>query len=340
MTAASGVRAVRDRLAPMARRLGFAPMARRLGFAPMARRLGFAPMARRLGFAPPPRQGAEPEAVPAPDRTTLLRSMLPPAGRSLEIGPGFSPLLPKAEGFSVETADYTDAGALRMKYRGTPNVDAARIEPVDHVLDSGRSLAEAVGRPGSFASVVASHVIEHTPDMLGFLQSCETLLAPGGVLLLAVPDKRHCFDVLQPLTSTGAVLQAHLDGRMRPVPGAIFDDVAYNAVRGGAIGWAPADDGPMAFFAPLEAAKAAYESARRQTEYRDVHVWRFVPSSFRLIMRDLHEIGAIGLREERFHDSVGNEFYMTLSLSAAGCPVDRLTLAKRAMAEQASIVLA
>jgi SAM-dependent methyltransferase len=283
---------------------------------------------------------SKPEAAAVAGRTALLRSMLPLRGHGLEIGPGYNPLLPKAEGFDVETADYTDAAGLRMKYRDNPHVDLARIEPVDHVLTSGRSLAEAVGRPGTFSYIVASHVIEHTPDPLGFLLSCETLLAPGGVLLLAVPDKRHCFDVLQPLTSTGAVLQAHLDRRTRPPPGAVFDDIAYNAVRGGAIGWTPADHRPLEFFASLEAAAAAYESAQRLPGYVDVHVQRFVPSSFRLIMRDLRDIGAIGLREALFHDSVGNEFYMTLSPSGAGCPVDRLTLAKRAMAEQASTIVA
>jgi SAM-dependent methyltransferase len=312
MTAAAVVRAVRDRLAPVARRWGLAPVAH---------------------------QRSMPPAAAVTGRTSLLRSMLPLPGRGLEIGPGYNPLLPKAEGFDVETADYTDAAGLRMKYRDNPHVDLARIEDVDHVLENGRSLAEAVGRPGSFDYIVASHVIEHTPDMLGFLLSCESLLAPGGVLLLAVPDKRHCFDVLQPLTSTGAVLQAHLDGRTRPPPGAVFDDIAYNAVRGGAIGWAPGDHRPLTFFASLEAAAAAYQSAQRLPDYMDVHVHRFVPSSFRLIMRDLHDIGATGLREALFHDSVGSEFYITLSASAAGCPVDRLTLARRALAEQAAIVL-
>ena len=172
----------------------------------------------------------------ADQRTTLLRSMLPTDGRGLEIGPGFNPLLPKAEGFQIETADYTDADGLRTKYRDNPHVDVTRIEMVDHVLDQGRTFAEVVGRPQTFNYIVASHVIEHTPDMLGFLKSCETLLASDGVLLLAVPDKRHCFDVLQPLSSTGAVLQAHLDRRTRPTPGAVFDEVASNAVRGGAIG--------------------------------------------------------------------------------------------------------
>ena len=156
-------------------------------------------------------------------RVEFLRSLINLEGRGLEIGPGYNPLVPKAEGFRVETADYTDAAGLRAKY-AEAQVDASRIEEVDHVLEGGQTLAEAIGRPGAFDYLVASHVIEHTPDLLGFLKSCETLLAPDGVLLLAIPDKRHCFDVFQPLTTTGSVLQAHLDGRIRPTPGAIFDD--------------------------------------------------------------------------------------------------------------------
>ncbi len=269
----------------------------------------------------------------------MLQSMLPLEGRGLEIGPGYNPLVPKAAGFRVETADYTDAEGLREKYRGNPHVDVARIEAVDHVLDGGRGLLEAVGQPGAFDYVVASHVIEHTPDLLGFLKSCEALLRPAGVLLLAVPDKRHCFDVLLPLASTGAVLQAHLDRRTRPTPGAVFDDVAYNAVRDDAIGWGPADARPLRFFAPLQAARDAYASACATPAYQDVHVWRFVPSSFRLIAHDLHAVGETRLREDRFHGSVGNEFYITLSTAAAGCSVDRLTLAQRSLAEQASILL-
>ena len=273
------------------------------------------------------------------DRTTLLRSTIPLHGRGLEIGPSYNPLVPKADGYHVEIVDYTNAEGLRAKYHGNPHVDVGRIEPVDHVAGSS-GLAAAVGQPGAFDYIVASHVIEHTPDMLGFLRDCETLLAPGGVLLLAVPDKRHCFDIFQPLTSTGGVLQAHLDRRTRPTPGAVFDDVAYNAVRDGAIGWDPSGRGTLTFFASLEAARFAYEAARGSPEYRDVHVWRFVPSSFRLIAADLHAIGALRLHEAWFHGSVGNEFYVTLSANGSGCPVDRMTLAQRALAEQAAIAVA
>jgi SAM-dependent methyltransferase len=260
-------------------------------------------------------------------------------GYGLEIGPGYNPLLPKSEGFRVETVDYTDADGLRNKYNGNPNVDIDRIEAVDHVVGKGKTLAEAVGKRRAFDYIVASHVIEHTPDMVGFLQSCEELLTTSGVLVLAVPDKRHCFDVLQPLTSTGDVLQAHLDERTMPTPGAVFDDLAYNAVRGDDIGWGSSDGRNLRFVASLEAAANAYQSLRRFPIYRDVHVWRFVPSSFRLILRDLYEIGEIGLREERFYDSPVNEFYVSLSTSAAGCSCERLALAKNALREHATILV-
>ena len=268
---------------------------------------------------------------------TFLRSQIELQGRGLEIGPSYNPLLPKSEGFDVETVDYADANKLRAKYATTQNVDTSLIEMVDHVLDGSRSLAEVVDKSSYYDYIVASHVIEHVPDLLAFLQSCETLLKPNGVLLLAVPDKRHCFDVFQPPTTTGAVLQAHLEQRSRPTPGAIFDDYAYNLTRGGAIGWPIGGQNKLEFFADLAAASQMFEYAQRTDNYIDVHVWRFVPSSFRLILRDLNEISMTRLREKSFHDSIGNEFYISLSCNSHGCPVSRLDLARQALAEQAIV---
>jgi 2-polyprenyl-3-methyl-5-hydroxy-6-metoxy-1,4-benzoquinol methylase len=272
------------------------------------------------------------------DRTTFLRSLINVTGRGLEIGASYNPLLPKSEGFAVETVDYTNAEGLRAKYRTARHVDVTRIEEVDYII-AGVSLAEAIGANGRYDYIVASHVIEHTPDMLGFLKDCEILLRPSGVLLLAVPDKRHCFDVFQPLSSTGDVIQAHIERRTRPGLGAIFDDRAYNALRGEAIGWTKEATGPFRFFLdPVQAANT-FSQDRQSRDYIDVHVWKFVPSSFRLIINDLHEFGETKLREKAFFDSVGNEFYVTLSSEGAGCGVDRMSLARRALAEHATIVL-
>jgi SAM-dependent methyltransferase len=271
------------------------------------------------------------------DRNRYLRSLIRIDGVGLEIGPSYNQLLPKSSGYRVETIDYIDQAGLRAKYASDRSIDPAVIEEVDFVLDGTKTLAAAVNRQNYYDYIVASHVIEHVPDLLRFLRSCETLLKPDGVLLLAVPDKRHCFDVFQPLTSTGHILQAYLDRRTRPAPGAVFDDFAYNAVRDGRIGWPIGGNGALSFFSNLREASAVFERLQSECTYVDVHIWRFVPSSFRLIMRDLNEIGQIGLREKDFRDSVGNEFYLTLSCAAPGCPVDRLTLARNALAEHAQI---
>jgi 2-polyprenyl-3-methyl-5-hydroxy-6-metoxy-1,4-benzoquinol methylase len=267
-------------------------------------------------------------------RTEFLRSLINAGGSGLEIGAGYNPLLPKSAGFRVEVADHTTAEGLRAKYRDAPNVDVANIEPVDYVLAEG-SLAKTIGKQACYDYIVASHVIEHTPDLLGFLKDCEALLKPDGILLLAVPDKRCCFDIFQPLTSAGAVLQAHLDRRTRPGPGVIFDDRAYNAVREGAIGWPLQSTGELRFFLNLPAALSQFTQDRRSADYTDVHVWKFVPSSFRLIVNDLYELGEIRLRERQFHEGAGHEFYITLSREADGCRVERIELARRMLAEQA-----
>lgn len=48
--------------------------------------------------------------------------------------------------------------------------------------------------PGSLDFLIASHVLEHMPFPLKALRAWYDVLAPGGVLLLKVPDKRYTFD--------------------------------------------------------------------------------------------------------------------------------------------------
>ncbi len=112
-------------------------------------------------------------------------------GRGLEIGPSYNPLVSKASGARVETVDHADRTTLVEKYRswGLPEAKLAAIEDVDHIWSEG-SLAEVVTERCAFDYIVASHVIEHTVDLIGFLQDCSSLLTMSGVLALVVPDKR------------------------------------------------------------------------------------------------------------------------------------------------------
>ncbi|HLI18505.1 MAG TPA: methyltransferase domain-containing protein [Rhodanobacteraceae bacterium] len=228
-------------------------------------------------------------------RQRFVALYAPKQGPGLEIGPSHSPLAPKAEGFQVEILDHASAQDLRTKYRNA-EVNIDRIEEVDFVW-RGEPLPETIGRRGCYDWIIASHVIEHTPDLVGFLVDCQTLLRESGRLILVIPDKRYCFDHFQNLTSTGDVLDAHQLCRTRPSPGRVFDHFA-NAVGKGrhhVISWHKHAPGAMRLVHSMESARDAWRCAQTDHEYVDVHNWHFTPESFRLIIDDLRDLGLLKL---------------------------------------------
>jgi SAM-dependent methyltransferase len=73
-------------------------------------------------------------------------------------------------------------------------------------------LAEATQlpvRPASLDFLIAGHVLEHLPLPLLALRSWYEALAPGGVLLLKVPDKRYTFDVHRARTPLAHLINEH-----------------------------------------------------------------------------------------------------------------------------------
>lgn len=273
------------------------------------------------------------------NRNDLLFSLFDPTGLGLEIGPSFNPLVAKADGYKVEILDHLSAANLREKYKSAPNVDLSKIEEVDYVSEGG-SIFKLIGKPKHYDYIIASHVIEHTTDLLGFLTDCEQLLKDTGVLVLAVPDKRFSFDCLRSCSTTGQILQAHVEKRQRHTPGQVFDEIAYNCLRDGAIAWNIGDNGSLSFFRPLSDAKDVFDGLLLHDDnFYDIHAWQFTPSGFRLAMNDLHEIGATQLRENVFHETVGHEFYISLSKTGTGCSVDRLSLAEYSIGEQNAITV-
>ncbi|MPW20588.1 methyltransferase domain-containing protein [Paraburkholderia sp. CNPSo 3157] len=77
---------------------------------------------------------------------------------------------------------------------GNPSVDVDKIVETDAIWGK-RTLAETLKRPVDF--IVASHVIEHVPDLITWLRELSHALRPGGQVRLAIPDKRFTFDLLR-----------------------------------------------------------------------------------------------------------------------------------------------
>ncbi|WP_286202972.1 hypothetical protein [Rhizobium lusitanum] len=212
--------------------------------------------------------------------------------------------MPKADGYKTVVFDHLTKEQLREKYKG----HSANINLIEDVDILGSTLADV---HGTFDCIVGAHLIEHTPDMIGFLKDCSRLMHDGSSLYLIVPDKRHVFDALRPLTSTGNVIDAHLLGRTRHV-GALFDTKINASSRGKRNLWGPREEAPIDHIHNFAEAKKLVSNALNSTKYVDTHAWCFTPESFRLIMFDLGALGLIDLVEERFHTNNGSEFYFVM----------------------------
>src|SRR3984885_5762947 len=151
----------------------------------------------------------------------LLRDIDVTRMAGLELGALDRPVVPRAAG-NIRFADYRSTEALRAHYAGDPGIDPHAIVDVDIVLGT-RSLSDALAGQAPLDYVVASHVIEHVPDVIGWLQQISTILKPGGRLCLAIPDKRFSFDYLGTVSTFGDFLDAYLNRRTAPSVQQIYD---------------------------------------------------------------------------------------------------------------------
>jgi hypothetical protein len=155
-----------------------------------------------------------------------------------------------------------------------------------------RTLAEAAAPGAPYDWAFASHVVEHVPDLVGWLQEVASLVAEDGVLVVAVPDRRYCFDAHRPPTTTGQLIQAHQAGDVIPSVRAVHDHHRY-AVRGASRHlWKGQVPDYSARHHDLNFVKGELERVARG-EYVDCHVWTYTDSSFAEQIEELRELGLV-----------------------------------------------
>ncbi len=206
----------------------------------------------------------------------------------LEIGPLASAIVPRAPGRQIFYADYMSRDELLASETLRPDISRPDIPEVDYVISP---LPSDLGR--RFDYVIASHVIEHVPDLLGFLTAVlGWLRGPNSRLILAVPDKRYTFDYLRPLSSIGEVLQAFLERRTSPPFSAIYDTYRYSVELDLGRVWTeePYQSPLTRTFNPRLGLDWALEARTRHT-YRDCHCWVFTYASFLSMMGEINEAG-------------------------------------------------
>ena len=266
-------------------------------------------------------------------RKELVLESIDREGIGVEIGPSHDPIAPKREGFKVHVIDHASRDELIGKYR-EHGVRLESIEEVDFIW-RGQSYLELTGRPNHYDWIIASNVIEHTPDLIAFLQDCDSILKDGGVLCLVVPDKRYCFDRFRPITGLSKVIDSHLSGNRIHSPGSVAEYFMYAALKAGRHSWDARARGEYTFPHSAEQASEMIREVRERGAYLDIHNWCFVPHSFRLILDDLHALGFTKLREVRFLPTEGYEFHVTLGRHGQGSGKSRAELLRVIDAELA-----
>ncbi|WP_321782951.1 methyltransferase domain-containing protein [Paraburkholderia sp. J94] len=272
----------------------------------------------------------------------------------IEIGPYWSPLTPKREGYNCLVMDVFDTQTTRGRAAENPTLSAentAKIEEVDLVGSCTHidQIVEQAGRLGEFDYIVSSHNFEHLPNPIRFLQGCAKVLKPGGVISMAIPDHRACYDYFRPVTRLSDWLDAWLHDRSRPTFAQAFDDqwvrAAYDhhGVPHGSF-FQGVDPDLVSAATTLEKEFSEWKArmASQDAAYHDAHCSVFTPSSLELLLRDSAYLGLIQFEVVEISSSPGVDIFIHLrrsssvdALHPADYPKNRNTLLHRILDEGA-----
>ena len=246
------------------------------------------------------------------NRIERLRADISLHHRILEIGPYFNPIAPKALGYRATTLDVFSTAELRRKAAVDPNIPREKVSAIEDVdlVGSASDLADLThvryGDDWRFDWILSSHNIEHVPNPIRFLQQCAAVLRPEGILRLAIPDKRFCFDHFRPLTDPSELLQAFHENRTQPTVYQVFREESLRSERVRGRRWRPVRRNVSLYREWFGCGGTV------PTEYIDTHCWAFTPESFELTILDLAAFGLVNLVIDAITDTCGHEFFVDL----------------------------
>lgn len=250
-------------------------------------------------------------------RDKLLSGLNLAGSTGVEIGPLYRPIVAKADG-NIFYVDHANTEALRKKYAADPSVNVSDIVDVDAVWGKG-TLRECLYIDKA-DYCIASHVIEHVPDLISWLEEIESILTPLGSLRLVVPDRRFTFDYLRRESRLCDIVNAYVLKARTPLPIAILDHFisvrqvdtqdAWKRLLPVDLPLVPGHD----LFGGIGLARDQIANGT----YHDVHCWVFTPHSFAQLFAELTAAGLVHFACERLYDTERGEleFIVVLRLCA------------------------
>lgn len=199
--------------------------------------------------------------------------------KSLEIGALDKPIL-STKSINNVFADHTDINSLKEKYkkRLVRSIDFKNFSPVDYklgyILNSKKKF--------NFEYIVASHFLEHYPNPIYFLKKISFHLKSGGILSLALPDKRYTFDKNNPSSTFNDWMTLFIENSKKPKFSSIYNSLKIKYKKLNILNFEK-----KAFFDGLE--------IHKKNEYFDCHVSYFSKNQFIDLIQKLFTLNIIDL---------------------------------------------
>ena len=239
-------------------------------------------------------------------RGSFLQKLEKQQGLSiLEIGALNKPFIQDTRRHNRQEIFYLDhmkTLELKEKYRHDKSVDISSIVNVDFVCFDG-NVPKAVGDK-KFDVIIASHVAEHIPNFIKWLQDLSYILNPHGCIYLVIPDKRFTFDVERPITTFGELLAAYYERPERPSVKSVYDHFSRARMVSSHDIWTGNVEGSSSV--PLASEEQAFQLSKavvNEQRYFDVHVSIFTPDSFCSVLRSLVTNDLLSLAIDEFEDT-------------------------------------
>lgn len=246
-------------------------------------------------------------------------SLIPLGAKMLEIGPYAKPVYRRPE-FDVYYADMYSIEQIRENVTLFGHDGSAMPETIHIVMDP-------LARPTfttdlKFDYIFSSHNIEHIPDPINHLQEMATVAASKNTLyLLAVPDKRYCFDHYQTLTYFTDMIAANRRQAKTNTFEAVLRNKVFMTHNDSPRHWNNDHDVNPYLFPTTDqflehVKKCITEAEPADTQYVDTHNWVHVPGSFYYNIDVLSRLDYIPWKILSVFETAqnSNEFYAILQL--------------------------
>jgi hypothetical protein len=201
----------------------------------------------------------------------FLQFVNPQDQRGLEIGAFDLPRVEPSEG-RCDFADLNTTEQLQELACHIPGHNPEFVVPVQFDLARGYDQI-----PGGYDWIAAAHVIEHVPDMIGWLDTLHSKLTTNGLLFLIIPDKRYTFDVHRRESTVTELVGAYRARLTHPSFAQVFDHFYYNAPDVVAHNVWLGDPVPPP---RLDYYLSLGEAIKAEGTHQDAHCWVLTPDSF------------------------------------------------------------